>query len=164
MAEIRDNRQPRRDPPQDYGGEPLVMQLGTLARENNDFRSALWTGHHLQLTMMSIDPGGEIGVEMHPDVDQLLRVESGRAAARFGNTPDRLVYETPVSVSDAVLIPAGTWHNVVNTGNRPLKLTSVYAPPQHPFGTRHRTAEEARAAEEAEQQTPNGFPSQEGRG
>ena len=127
----------------DFGGEPYILNMKHAADMNQNFRMALWTGRHLQLTVMSIPACGEIGVEMHPDVDQLLRVESGRAMVCMGSCRGNLREQGIVTENCAIFIPAGTWHNIVNMGKRPLKLSSVYAPPQHPAGTVHRTAEEA---------------------
>ena len=129
--------------PRDYGCEPFVCNLPNVARRNECFRAAIWTGRYLQLTLMSIPVGGDIGVEMHGDVDQLLRVESGRARVLTGACRNDLRESTMVGEGCAILIPEGTWHNVVNVGNRPLKLSSLYAPPQHPAGTVHLTKEDA---------------------
>jgi mannose-6-phosphate isomerase-like protein (cupin superfamily) len=134
----------------DYGPEPFVADIGQAAAQNPNFRTALWTGAHLQVTLMSIPAGGEIGLEFHPDVDQLLCVASGAGVAMMGRQKDTLNYRSRASEGDVVIIPAETWHNVVNTGNRPIKLFSVYAPPQHPHGTLHRTKAEADASEESE--------------
>ena len=97
----------------------------------------------MQMTLMCIPVCGDIGVEMHQDVDQFIRVESGRATVYMGNCRNDLREIGCVDGNYAILIPAGTWHNIVNTGNRPLKLYSLYAPPQHPYGTVHRTKEAA---------------------
>ena len=101
----------------------------------------------MQLTLMSIPVRGDIGVEMHDDLDQFIRVESGRAAVYMGNCRSNLREMGCVDESYAILIPAGTWHNIVNTGSRPLKLYSLYAPPQHPIGTIHRTKADAEQEE-----------------
>ena len=114
---------------------------------NDTFRTALWTGSHLQLTLMSIPVGGEIGLEVHPNVDQFLRVEDGQGLVQMGERKDWLNFRQPVYDDFAIFIPAGTWHNVTNTGNKPLKLYSIYAPPNHPWGTMHQTKEAAEAAE-----------------
>jgi mannose-6-phosphate isomerase-like protein (cupin superfamily) len=127
----------------DYGPEPYVVDIEEATENNNYFRSALWTGEHLQLTLMSIEPGSEIGSEIHPDVDQFIRIEQGEGLTMIGDAQDNLNYRRRVSDDYAVFIPAGKWHNLVNTGTRPLKLYSIYAPPEHPRGTVHRTKEEA---------------------
>ncbi|MDY4598332.1 MAG: cupin domain-containing protein [Candidatus Faecousia sp.] len=96
---------------------------------------------------MCIPFRGEIGLELHPDTDQLIRVEEGQATVRMGKNRDQMTFRQCLGVGDAVLIPCGTWHNIVNTGNRMLKLSSVYAPPQHPRGTVHRTKADAQRDE-----------------
>ena len=130
----------------DYGCEPLVFNIRHATEMNENFRTALWTGRDMQLTLMSIPPRGEIGVEMHPNVDQFIRIESGRAKVYMGNCPTTLCEVGRADGSDAILIPAGTWHNIVNVGGCPLKLYSLYAPPQHPFGTVHETKADAERA------------------
>ena len=131
----------------DYGPKPFVVNIEEVTKENNTFRTALWTGEHLQLTLMSINVGEDIGLEIHPDNDQFLRIEQGDALLQMGARKDRLDFEQDAHDNFAILVPAGTWHNVINTGNKPLKLYSIYAPPKHPFGTIHRTKAEAEVAE-----------------
>jgi mannose-6-phosphate isomerase-like protein (cupin superfamily) len=115
--------------------------------KNGTFRTVLFTGKQMQLTVMSIPPGGEIGLEAHDHVDQFLRVEEGSARVVMGATKDKLDETHELKDDWAVIVPAGTWHNVINTGSGPLKLYSLYAPPEHPHGTVHRTKAEADAAE-----------------
>lgn len=114
---------------------------------NTTFRTVLFTGESMQLTVMSIEPGGEIGLEVHHDRDQFLRVEQGRAKVVMGAAKDALDETHALEDDWAVIVPAGTWHNVINTGTAPLKLYSLYAPPEHPDGTVHATKAEADAAE-----------------
>ena len=127
----------------DYGCEPFIFNINHATSMNENFRTTLWTGRYMQLTLMSIPVCGDIGVEMHSNVDQFIRVESGRAKVYMGSCRNNLQEQACVDGNYAILIPAGTWHNIVNVGNRPLKLYSLYAPPQHPFGTVHRTKEDA---------------------
>ena len=127
----------------DFGPEPLVFNIDHATKMNQNFRTTLWTGTHMQLKLMSIPVRGEIGVEMHPNVDQFIRIESGYAKVLMGSCRKNLCEETTVNGNYAIIIPAGTWHNIVNEGNCPLKLYSLYAPPNHPFGTIHRTKEDA---------------------
>ena len=127
----------------DYGGDAFVFNIAHAAAMNENFRLALWTGRHMQLTLMSIPAGGDIGIEMHPDTDQFIRVESGRAAICMGGSKNNLREVACAEAGYAIIIPAGTWHNIINTGNRPLKLYSLYAPPKHPFGTVHETKADA---------------------
>lgn len=131
----------------DYGTEPLVVNIDRFANLNKNYRTALWTGNHLQVTLMSIPVRGDIGLEIHPDVDQFIRIESGYAVVMMGTDKNDLNYQQRVNGSYAVMIPAGTWHNIINAGKVPLKLYSIYAQPQHPFGTVHETKEAAEAAE-----------------
>ena len=128
----------------DYGPEPLVIDIDRAAKINPNFRTALWTGEHLQVTLMSIPVGGDIGVELHEDTDQFIRIEQGFAMVRFGKTKSIVRDIQQVNSHSAIVIPAGVWHNIVNYGNVPLKLYSIYAPAHHPFGTVHKTKEEAK--------------------
>lgn len=132
----------------DYGKQPFVVNINEVTKQNNTFRTALWTGSHLQVTLMSINVGEEIGLENHLSVDQFLRVEDGQGIVRMGDSKDRLDFEESIYDDAAIMIPAGKWHNIINTGNTPLKIYSIYAPPQHPKGTVHTTKSEAIAAEE----------------
>ncbi len=132
----------------DYGPNPFVININEATKQNSTFRTALWTGKHLQLTLMSINVGKDIGLEIHPTLDQFLRIEEGKGLAQMGKSKDRLDFQARVYDDFAFVIPAGTWHNLINTGNTPLKLYSIYAPPQHPYGTVHETKADAMAAEE----------------
>ncbi|MDF2523059.1 MAG: hypothetical protein K0R31_700 [Clostridiales bacterium] len=131
----------------DYGPNPFVVDINQATKQNNTFRTALWTGNHLQLTLMSINVGDDIGLEIHPDLDQFLRIEEGQGLVMMGDSKDRLDFQANVQDDFAFIIPAGKWHNLINTGNKPLKLYSIYAPPQHPHGTVHLTKADAHAAE-----------------
>ena len=114
---------------------------------NNYFRKEIWTGKHLQITVMSIPVGGEIGLEMHDNLDQFIRVEHGYANVYMGKSKHDIKFVGSVNPNYAILIPAGTWHNVINNSNIPLKVYSIYAPPQHPVGTIHKTKFEADLSE-----------------
>lgn len=131
----------------DYGPNPFVINITEAAVNNQTFRTAIWTGQHLQVTLMSIRPGEDIGLELHSATDQFLRIESGQGFVQMGKTKNNLDFQRHVSDDDAIMVPANTWHNVTNTGNKPLKLYSIYAPPQHPFGTVHATKAFAEKAE-----------------
>ena len=131
----------------DYGPDPLVVNINNATKNNSTFRTALWTGNHLQLTLMSINVGEDIGLEIHPNTDQFIRIERGQGLVQMGNRKDYLSFERRVFEDYAILVPAGTWHNITNIGNIPLKLYSIYAPPQHPKGTVHKTKADATAAE-----------------
>ena len=121
-----------------------------LTTGNDNFRKVLWAGKHSELTLMSIEPGSEIGLEVHDDVDQFLRIESGQARIEAGPSKDDLNESHDVSEDWAFIVPAGTWHNVINTGSGPLRLYTVYSPANHEAGTVHHTKQEADAAEAAE--------------
>ena len=127
----------------DYGKEPYILNIKNASIINSDFRTAIWTGTHLQATLMSICVGEDIGAERHDDTDQLLIVESSTALLKIGNAQNSLTFQSRVGPGSTIFIPAGTWHNVINTGSVPLKLLSVYAPPQHTFGTIHKTKQDA---------------------
>lgn len=123
----------------DYGPQPLVININNAAKQNNNFRIALWTGEHLQVTLMSINVGDDIGLEIHPNTDQFIRIEDGQAIVKMGKSKDNLEFQANASDDFAIMIPAGTWHNIINTGDKPLKVYSIYAPPQHPHGVIHVT-------------------------
>jgi mannose-6-phosphate isomerase-like protein (cupin superfamily) len=118
--------------------------------ENETFRTVLFTGEHSQLTVMSLGPGEDIGREAHEDVDQFLRIERGRGRVELSRAEDRVDETHDVEDDWAIVVPAGLWHNVVNTGDGELKLYSIYSPAEHPDGTVHRTKAEAEEAERAE--------------
>jgi Mannose-6-phosphate isomerase len=132
----------------DYGPNPFVINIEKAAKQNTTFRTALWTGRHLQVTLMSINVGEDIGLEIHPTLDQFLRIEEGQGLVQMGASKEKLDFQEKVYDGYAIVVPAGTWHNLINIGNRPIKLYSIYAPPQHPHGTVHETKADAMAAEE----------------
>lgn len=127
---------------QDYGAEPFVFDIEAATKQNTNFRIALWTGSYFQITLMSIDPGDDIGLEVHPNLDQFLRIEQGQGLVKMGDRENELNFEEEVFDDFAVVVPAGKWHNIINTGSEPLKLYSIYAPPQHPYGTLQETKED----------------------
>ena len=122
----------------------FIDNIEEKTEQNNFFRQVLYTGKHTQLVVMSLLPGEEIGMEVHPQVDQFFRIEEGRAKVIIDGE------EHEVDEGFAIIVPAGSQHNVINTGSNPLKLYTLYSPPNHPDGTIHRTRAEARAAEEEE--------------
>ena len=114
---------------------------------NNNFREVLFTGKHAQLVLMSLKPGEEIGNEVHPKVDQFFRIEQGEADFVVDNGKQK----HNAKDGDAVIVPAGTWHNVINVSpTKPLKLYTIYSPPNHPDGTVHKTKADAENAEAEE--------------
>lgn len=131
----------------DYGPELFAINIEKATKRNDNFRLALWTGTHLQLTLMSLKVGEDIGLEIHPDLDQFIRIEEGQGLVKMGDSSDNLDFQKKVSDDFIFIIPAGKWHNLINTGKTPLKLYSIYAPPQHPHSTVHKTKADAEAAE-----------------
>jgi mannose-6-phosphate isomerase-like protein (cupin superfamily) len=131
----------------DQGPRPFTINVEEATLQNSTYRTTLWTGKHLQLTVMSIEPGHDIGLEVHADHDQFLRVEAGKARVQMGPSKEDLSYDRTVEDDWVILVPAGSWHNVTNVGKQPLKVYSLYGPPEHPHGTVHQTKEEADAAE-----------------
>lgn len=127
----------------DHGPNPYVLDIESVTKENGAFRDTLWTGEHLQLTVMSIPVGGEIGAEVHDDHDQFLRLEAGRGRIQIGANADSLDINRVVEDDFAIFVPAGKWHNFINEGDEPVKLYSIYAAPDHVKGTFHQTKEDA---------------------
>lgn len=132
----------------DFGKEPLVIDIEKATENNRTFRTALWTGDYFQITLMNIGVGDDIGLELHPDVDQFLRIEEGEGLVQMGDNKTNLYFRKRAEEDDAIIVPAGMWHSLTNIGNRPLKLYSIYAPAEHPHGTVHQTKKEALEAEE----------------
>jgi mannose-6-phosphate isomerase-like protein (cupin superfamily) len=123
-----------------------VGPIEKLTLDNTYFRKVLFTGKHAQLVVMCLLPAEEIGDEVHPNVDQFFRIEQGEAKFVFDEKQER-----PARDGDAVVVPAGTYHNVINTSETALlKLYTIYSPPNHPDGTVHKTRAEAEAAEALE--------------
>lgn len=129
---------------QDNGKQPYVVNVEELTLSNDNFRTTAWTGQYMQMTVISIQPGDDIGAEVHEDHDQFLRIEQGKAKVLMGDSQDDISFEATAEDDYAIFVPAGKWHNIVNTGDEPLKLYSIYAPVEHPFGTVHKTKVDAR--------------------
>ena len=128
----------------------MLGWVGNVEEEtlrNTTFRTVVHTGEHTQLTVMRLAPGEDIGREVHDDRDQFLRIEQGEGRVELGRTEDDIDETHEVADDWAVVVPAGVWHNLVNTGAGELKLYSLYSPPEHPDGTVHATKAEAEAAE-----------------
>lgn len=120
----------------------FVADIEELTEKNGDFRRVLYTGKNLQLVLMAIEPGGEIGEEVHHDRDQFFCVEEGNGAVVIDGQPSE------IKGDHAVIVPAGARHNIINTGDKPLQLYTLYAPPAHRDGTVHATRADADAAKE----------------
>ncbi|MDO5629819.1 MAG: cupin domain-containing protein [Mobilicoccus sp.] len=123
----------------DHGPNPHVIDIEDATLSNRNYRTTLWTGTNLQLTVMAIAPGDDIGLEVHDDHDQFLRIEAGRGKVQMGPSKDDLSFEQIAEHDSAVFVPAGSWHNITNVGDEPLKLYSIYAPPEHEHSTVHPT-------------------------
>ena len=123
----------------DYGPNPFVVDIGDATDQNTTFRTILWTGDNLQVSLMSIPVGGDIGLEIHETVDQFIRIEEGQGIVKMGDNKDNLDFQRKIYDDSAILVPAGKWQNIINTGNEPLKLYTIYSPPQHPSGTVNQT-------------------------
>ena len=127
----------------DEGPNPFVTDIEADTLANESYRTTRWTGSNIQLTLMSIEPGRDIGLEVHEHGDQFLRVEAGRARVQMGPAEDDLTFDHEVGDDWAIFVPAGAWHNVTNIGDEPLKVYAIYGPPEHPQGTVHATKAEA---------------------
>lgn len=123
----------------DNGKKPWAVNIEKLTTANDNFRSTMWTGKNLQLTVMSLKPGEEIGLEKHDIGDQFIRVEQGNARVVMGAMKNKMTFDKKVSDDWAILIPSGFWHNIINEGNNALKLYVLYAPPEHPARTIDKT-------------------------
>lgn len=130
-----------------YRPQVQVVDMEDVTKRNDAYRRVIWTGEHLQVTAMSINVGDDIGLEIHPDNDQFIQIEQGEGLVRTGMTSQALSNQQRLNDDSAIMIPAGTWHNIINTGNRPLKLYSIYAPPHHAAGVVEQTKADAEAHE-----------------
>ena len=124
----------------DIGPEPQSFNIERATKENSDYRSVAWSGRYLQVTLMSIPPGSDIGLEAHPQTDQFLRLDAGRGLVQMGAAKDDLTFEKEVSNGWCVLVPAGSWHNITNTGTTPMQVYTIYAPAHHAPDKVHVTA------------------------
>ena len=127
----------------DYGKKPHVVNIEDLTTGNENYRTTIWTGQKLQVTVMSIQANDDIGLEVHHGIDQFIRIEEGKGLCQMGTTEDNLDFEREVGDDDAVFVPADMWHNITNTGDKPLKLYTIYAGPDHVAGTVHPTHQDA---------------------
>jgi mannose-6-phosphate isomerase-like protein (cupin superfamily) len=115
----------------------FVDNIEALTEQNDDFRRVLYTGHNLQLVLMTLQPGDEIGEEVHDDRDQFFRIEEGNGEIWIDGKANK------VKSDDGIIVPQGASHNVINTGKEPLRLYTIYGPPEHIDGTVHATAADA---------------------
>lgn len=127
----------------DNDKQPYIINMETETLDNTNFRTTLWTGNKLQLTVMEIPVGGDIGLEVHNESDQFICIEQGTGLCQMGDSENNLDFEQKVGADEAVFVPLGAWHNITNTGEEPLKLYTIYASPDHVPGTVHKTQAEA---------------------
>ena len=139
---------------QDNGPKPNAFDIETATRENRNYRTTAWTGKYLQVTLMSIEPGSSIGLEVHPETDQFLRLDAGQGRCVMGPSKDDLTFQQDVSDGWAIQVPAGVWHDVINTGDEPMQVYAVYAPTHHAQGIVQETAEQAEQDEESGKDEP----------
>lgn len=133
----------------DNGAKPNAFDLETATVENTNYRTVAWTGKYLQVTLMSIPVGESIGWEVHPETDQFLRLDAGKGKAVMGPSEDEKTWTQDVEDGWSIQVPAGMWHDVVNTGEEPMQLYVIYAPSHHAQGKVHETAAISEADEEA---------------
>ena len=138
----------------DYGKDPFVINIEEATLQNDQFRVALWTGSELQVTLMSIPVGESVGLEAHSDTDQFLRLDAGKGRVVMGPAEDNLTIEHEVGDGWAIMVPAGTWHDVINTGSEPMRLYAIYAPVHHAAGKVHGTFDDAERDEASGQDEP----------
>jgi len=124
---------------QDIGPSPQSFDLETETLQNPNYRTTVWSGDYLQVTLMSIPVGGDIGLEAHPDTDQFIRLDQGRGRVQMGPAKEDLTFDREVSDGWCVMVPAGSWHNITNIGDEPMQVYTVYAPQHHHPGTVHET-------------------------
>src|SRR4029453_1035469 len=129
----------------DIGPEPQSFNLEQETVANPNYRTVAWSGKYLQLTLMSIPEGGDIGLEAHPTTDQFPPLDGAPGGVHMGRDRDNLDFEQEVSDGWCTLVPAGTWHNVTNIGNEPMQVYAIYAPTHHKPGKVHLTASDAEA-------------------
>ncbi|MBD3107246.1 cupin domain-containing protein [Bacillus sp. AGMB 02131] len=131
----------------DYGGQPFVVNIHQATLRNDTYRTALWTGSQFQITLMSLNKGEDIGLQMFPDIDVFLHVSQGKGLVQMGKDQNHIDFVRKIDPQTAIIVPAGMWNNIVNVGDGPLKLYSIYAPPNHPIGTIYATKEQAYTAD-----------------
>ncbi|MBB3899230.1 cupin domain-containing protein [Roseococcus suduntuyensis] len=134
----------------DNGPKPQSFDIETATKENRDYRSVAWSGRYLQVTLMSIPVGGDIGLEAHPETDQFLRLDAGQGRVQMGPAKDDMPFEQDVSNGWCVLVPAGTWHNITNIGATPMQVYAIYAPAHHKPGKVQATSAVAEADQDDE--------------
>lgn len=135
---------------EDIGPKPQSFDLEQATIDNDNYRTVAWSGRYLQLTLMSIPPGGDIGLEKHAETDQFLRLDGGRGRVQMGPKKDQLTFDKEVSDGWCVMVPAGTWHNITNLGDEPMQLYAIYAPAHHKPGKVHETIDDSESDKDDE--------------
>lgn len=148
----------------DNGPKPNAFDIETATTENTTYRTVAWTGKYLQVTLMSIPVGESIGLETHPETDQFLRLDAGQGRCVMGPSKDNLDFEQEVSDGWSIQVPAGMWHDVINTGDEPMQVYAVYAPTHHAQGIVQQTFEDAERDEESGADEPPEWTVQPGTG
>jgi mannose-6-phosphate isomerase-like protein (cupin superfamily) len=148
----------------DIGPEPQTINIEDVTKDNSNYRTTVWTGKYLQTTVMSIPVGESIGLETHPETDQFIRIEDGTGKCVMGDSAEELTFEQNVEDDWAIFVPAGKWHDIINTGDKPLKLYTIYAPVHHAHGIVQATAADAEADEESGKDVPPEWTVQPGSG
>ena len=136
------------DMKKDMDEKSNLINIHKEVSSNPNFRKEVWTGGSMQVTVMTIPVGGEVGLEMHNDLEQFIKVESGCANVYMGDTKRNVKFIGKVNADYAIVVPSGMWHNVINACSCPLKVYSVYAPPKHRVGTVHKTKLDSDLAED----------------
>ncbi|OYW46767.1 MAG: cupin [Novosphingobium sp. 12-63-9] len=131
----------------DIGPKPQSFDIENATKDNTEYRSVAWSGRYLQVTLMSIPVGGDIGLEAHPETDQFIRLDAGKGRVQMGEAKNKLTFDKEVSDGWCVMVPAGTWHNITNIGEDPMQIYTIYAPVHHGADRVHHTAEDAEADE-----------------
>lgn len=127
----------------DYGDNPFVININDITKLNRNYRSTLWTGNNTQITLMNIPVGTDVGLEIHPKVDQILVIVQGVGLVNMGKEKENVTFSKQVYDGSIIVVPQNTWHNIINIGTMPLKLYSIYSPPNHKKGTVHKTKADA---------------------
>lgn len=148
----------------DPGPRPNAFDIEKATIDNDAYRTVAWTGKYLQVTLMSIPVGESIGLEAHPETDQFLRLEAGKGKCVMGPSKDNLDFEQQVEGDWSIQVPAGVWHDVINTGEQPLRLYAIYAPVHHAQGVVQASADDAERDEEAGTDQPPAWTVQPGSG
>lgn len=115
----------------DFGGKPFIVDMHKASIHNEHFRSTFWTGKKMQLSLMNIQPGLDLGLGMNPVEEDFFLVESGHGVIHLGEHSDVLPINQPIYPDSAIFVPAGTWRNIINTGTEPLKLYNMSSAPYY---------------------------------